>query len=250
MKRLPGIALCFIVLMIFAAGCSKANPTSPAPQATATQIPTATATQTGLFVEDASIIQTQSSQGVGNAYATVILRYGNSTGAYVSGATVTIGSYTFTESPAGVYKATIANIADGQAISLSINSLAGNATSSINAPWSAEITNPSTDGTNQSAAATRRIDWRYWIITAGTYPQKVQILVWRSSDNTIYYNSEYTPSANGEYITLPANTLPTMGQVYFRAFGINRGTIVGSNGGSAMFAMYNSENTHYVNMVP
>jgi|GEM_PF-3342923 hypothetical protein len=251
MKKIFVILILVLPVIFFASSCTKTNPTVSI-QPTVTP----TATQTGLFVESANIIQSQSSNGVGDASAIVVLRHGNATGSYVSGANVTLGTYTFSASStgtydfgsSGTYKATIANIGDGQALSLSINSTAGNATASINAPWSAEITTPSTDGTNQSAAATRQINWRYWIIIAGTYPQKVEIIAWRSSDSTIYFKQQYTPAANGEYITLPINILPTTGQIYFRSYGINSSTITGVNAGSAKFIMYNSENTHYVNM--
>jgi len=248
MKRIVFFVLALVFVIIF--GCQKStntvpsSPENPAP----TNTPTPTATAIGLFVEKADIWQEQSSQGNGNAYAMIILRYGNSTGAFVSGATITIGSYTLVENPTGTYKVTMSNIGDGVQLNLSISSLAGNATSSINSPWSAEITKPSTDGTVQSSASAMEVDWRYWIINTGTLPQKVRILAWRSQDLQIYFDQTYTPITNNENTIIPAYTLPNMGNIYFRAYGINKGTIIGANGGSAMFTMYNSENAHYVSM--
>jgi hypothetical protein len=237
----------FILFIVLISGCTKNNPSSPSPKPTS--IPTATATETGLFVEQADMIQPQNSHGVGNATAYIVLRYGNSTGAYVQGATITIGAGTLTESSAGHYTQTYANIADGASLSLSISSLAGNATSSVITPYDAEITNPSIDGNNQSAASTLEIDWRYYVVS-GVIPQKVRICLWRSSDNLTVFDQTYSTIANDEYITLPVNTLPNMGQVYIRAYSINQSAIIGANGGSSTFRTLNSENTHYVNMVP
>jgi hypothetical protein len=86
------------------------------------------------------------------------------------------------------------------------------------------------------------------MIIPGTLPQKVEIIAWRSQDSQIYFDQTNTPITNNESTIIPAYTLPNMGNIYFRAFGINMGTIIGANGGSAMFTMYNSENTHYVSM--
>jgi hypothetical protein len=127
MKKIAFLVFAFAFVIIF--GCQKSTNTVPSSPENPTNTPIPTATATGLFVERADIMQEQSSQGNGNAYATVILRYGNSTGAFVSGATITIGSYTLVENPTGTYKVTMSNIGDGVQLNLSISSLAGNATS-------------------------------------------------------------------------------------------------------------------------
>jgi hypothetical protein len=249
MKKLSVILTAVFVAFVYVCGCAKSSQNSPSSPSTApTSIPTATATVSGLYVEQADITQAQSSHGVGTGTANFVLRYGNAAGAFVRNATITIGTGTLVESLPGHYSKIFNNTADGASINVSISSLAGNASSLVVAPYDGEITTPSADGNNQSAASTMEIDWRYYIIS-GTIPQKVQILLWRSSDNLIVFNQTYTPIANGEYITIPANMLPSMGQVYIRAYSINQAAIVGANGGSAMFRMFNSENTHYVNMI-
>jgi len=236
----------FLFVLSIAISCSKSNPTSPAPTATNTPVPTAT--QTGLFVEKAVIVQEQSSHGVGNANATIILRYGNSLGAYVQGATVSIGGVVLTNSSAGTYTAAISNIAAGTTLNLSISSLAGNATSSIEAPWDCEVTAP-TDGTYQSAGSHLDVDWRPYIVS-GTLPQKRRMKLWRLSDLQIYTNSIAAVLYTSTTTTIPANTLPNCGIIYIRVYGINEAAIVGANGGSVTFSMENSENTRYINMTP
>lgn len=251
MKKTFLISLSFVLAIFFVISCSKTNPTSPEPEATnsPTATATATATQTGLFVERADIIQAQTSHGVGNANATIILRYGNAGGAYVQGATVSIGGAVLANSSAGTYTVSLSNIADGAALNLSISSLAGNATSSANAPWDAQIITPSSDGGYQSASSIMNVSWQYYVVS-GTIPQKVSLLMYRYSDNQIYLDSIFTAQYQAEQVNLNAYTLPDTGIIYMRAFGLNEAAIVGANGGSTTFKMLNSENTRYVNMTP
>jgi len=252
----------FLFVLSIAISCSKSNPTSPQPTATNT-VPTststvtlthtftatATATQTGLFVERADIIQSQSSHGVGGSTAYFTLRYGNASGAYVQGATITIGTGTLTESTPGNYTLGFTNTADLANISVSISSLAGNASSSLTVPYDAYIFTTSSSGGNQSAASAMSVSWDYCATTC-PLPQKVRLLIWRSSDSAVYWDQTYTPVNNGEGISVPAYTLPNMGQIYMRAYSFNQAAIVGANGGSATFRFLNSENERYVNMTP
>lgn len=252
MKKALLMIFSFLFVLSIAISCSKSNPTSPQP--TATNTPTATATQTGLFVEKAEIKQSQSSHGVGTAAAEVILRYGNASGAYVQGATVTIGAATLSESSAGHYTATLNNIADTTVCNLSISSLAGNVNASVTAPYDAYVYTPSSSGGNQSAAAQMLICTDFCATTC-TMPQSVILYLWRSSDSTVYVNQTVTPPPSGNnYDTacwnVNANVLPTMGQIYVRFYSMNQSAISGSNGGSAMYRFLNSENTQYVNMTP
>ena len=230
--------IAIILIQITTSSCSNSSPSGPEP----------TPTATGLFVERADIIQEQTSHGVGTADGTVILRYGNSTGDYVAGATVTMGGVTLTELLPGVYTNTFANIGDGVSITLSISSLAGNATSNINSPWDCEITAPA-DGIYQSAASSLGIDWRPYIIS-GTLPQTRRIKIWRLSDSQVFYNTIATVLYAATTTTISGGTLPNSGIMYIRVYGINEAAIIGANGGSATFSMENSENTRYISMTP
>ena len=259
MKKTLMLILSFFLVLIAIASCANSNPTTATPATatpqpthtgtfTVTNTPTATATQTGLFVEKADIIQAQTSHGIGTAAGTVMLRYGNSTGVYVHGATVSINSTVLTETTVGKYTVTLSNVADDTVLDLSISSLAGNATASINAPYDCEITSPA-DGIYQSAAATLAVNWRPYIVS-GILPQKRRLTAWRLSDSQFFHNSTAAVLYAATTTTIPANVLPDSGIIYIRAFGINEGAIVGANGGSVTFSMENSENTRYVNMLP
>lgn len=252
MKKALLTVSAFLLVLSMVISCSKSNPSGPQP--TATNTPTATATQTGLFVEKAEIKQDQSSHGVGTAAAEVILRYGNASGAYVQGATITIGAATLSETSSGHYTATLSNIADGTTCNLSINSLAGNVNASVTSPYDGYVYTPSSSGGNQSAAAQLLICTDFCATTC-PMPQSVIIYLWRSSDNVVYVNQTVTPPTGGNnYDTacwnVNANVLPTMGQIYIRFYSLNQSSISGTNGGSAMYRFLNSENTRYVNMTP
>ncbi len=93
------------------------------------------------------------------------------------------------------------------------------------------------------------VSWQYYIVS-GTIPQKVRLLMWRLSDSQIYKDTTYIAQYQAEQVTIPAYTLPNTGIIYIRAYGLNEQAIVGANGGSATFKMYNSENTRYINMTP
>jgi hypothetical protein len=257
-KKILGSMFLFLILISCILSCTKGTtPTHPV-TATPTNMhviysPVATATQTGLFVEQADIVQTETSHGAGTASVTVKLRYGNVLGQTVSGATVTINSATLLETPAGTYKVTLSNIADGSTCNLAINSAAGNIISSVVAPNDSAITTTSTDGTSQSATAQMTFCQQF-CTAACPIPQAVQVEVWRQTDNTTYLDETVTPTAgnnsNDQCWTINANVLPTTGQIYIRAYAINQQLITGANTGSALFRFLNSENMHYVNMVP
>jgi hypothetical protein len=205
MKKILVVLVSFLLIFLIVVSCSKTNPTTPQPTATAT------ATQTGLFVERADLVQAQSSHGVGGVTAYFTLRYGNSGGSYVQGATIAIGTGTLVENTPGKYSLAFSNTADLTNVSVTISSLAGNANSSVVAPYDAYIFTPSSDGGNQSAAATMAVSWDY-CATSCPLPQKVRLLLWRSSDSLIVKDTEYTPASNGEGVTLSIGTLPTMGK--------------------------------------
>ena len=278
MKKVIGFFVLVMLGIYLISGCAKNNPTSPAtstPNLTATSqvqqtqtasiwthtntptqtfTPTYTATQTGLFVEQAVIVQAQTSHGVGSAVASFVLRYGNASGAYVQGATITMGGATLTESTPGHYGTTAANVADASTINLSISSLAGNASSSLIVPYDGAITTPASSGGNQSAA-TQMLVCQQFCLTTCPMPQIVRLYVWRGSDQTVYVNQLFTPPTagnnyNSQCWNINANVLPNMGQIYVRAYAINQAAIIGANGGSVTFQFENSENTYYVNMQP
>jgi hypothetical protein len=258
MKKILGSMFLFLILISCILSCTKStSPTNPV-TATPTNMhviysPVSTATQTGLFVEQADIVQTETSHGVGTADVTVKLRYGNITGQTVSGATLIINYATLLEGPAGSYNGTLPNIGDGLTCNLAINSTAGNASSSVTAPNDGAIVTPSTDGTTQSAAAAMVICQQFCIASC-TMPQAVQVEVWRQNDNTTYLNQIFTPTAgnntDAQCLTVNANVLPAAGQINIRSYAINQQPIIGTNTGSALFRFLNSENTYYVNMIP
>jgi hypothetical protein len=187
--------------------------------------PTST-TGTGVYVSQAVALEMGSI-----TMLSVILQEGASSGPALTGATVTIGSYTLTEGSPGTYSYIDYSsllFASGDALNLSINSSQGAASASIVMPKSVTITNPSTTGQSVSAGSNFTVQW--------TYPNGApsgQIYLYVASTANTYVSENLAGSTVSRLIT--ANTFTSGESVTIELQTTNTASITGAVPGSGNF---------------
>jgi hypothetical protein len=195
------------------------------PYVSPTITPTST-TGTGVYVSQAAVMEMGSM-----TMLSVILQAGSSSGPALTGATVTIGSYTLTEGSPGSYSyVDYASLlfAAGDALNLSISSSQGSASASTVMPKTVTVTNPSSMGQSVSVGSDFTVTWTY---PAGAPSGQVFLYV-ASTANT--YVSQNLPGATVSKL-ISANTMTSGESVTIELQTSNMVSITGAVPGSLNF---------------
>jgi hypothetical protein len=221
MKKAVFLINCIIIVLssgILSISCSKQNP-----------IPTGLTTPTPAVYVGGKVLQAG-----GSAYVSVWLNSGSSSGAALSGATVTVNGTTVPETYiAGVYGVTVTGgFTTGTIITISAITSIGTVTGSAAMPAGATVTAPADNSTLDHTAAFQ-VNW------TGPGPDGSDVWIY-AGNPTIPTLDVYTGSPATGY-NVPANTLPASPLCYISVLA-DKNVILTNAVPASSYTLYNSAN--------
>jgi hypothetical protein len=231
-KKLILPLLTLIALIYMSNGCNlKVTTTEWGPTKTITQTPTITPT----FTPVVGVFVAQAAASLLNGYTTatsmsVVLYEDTGLGNTLTGATVTMGGYTLTESPPGTYSylnSTTHLFASGDVINLNITSSRGSASSGVIMSKQVAMTAPANLGSIPVSSA-YSIQWSY----PDGVPAGMSTLAVVAG--AVTYVNESLPGATTARL-IPANTMASGGLGIATIVTKNTAVINGATPGSADF---------------